>query len=144
MAPTPAEFDLAYQYWMDQHDGIPPSAVAYLTKEACQLKVQNLVTALDSVSGALEMLKNDPGVLRFKEETVAGSYAAWVRKFEGDDAKALELCIRAPMILALKAKVVDEIKPSDVAQTIFFSYFAVAFRAPTKLLQMVIKPLFNL
>ena len=144
IAPTPAEFDLAYQYWMDQHAGIPTTAQAYLTKEACQVKVQNLVTALNNVNGALEMLKNDPGVLRFKDETVSGSYAAWVRKFDGDETKALELCIRAPMILALKSKVVDEIKESDVAQTIFFSYFAVAFRIPTKFIQSLIKPLFNL
>ena len=129
---------------MELNDSIPPTAPAYLTEDACQKKFINLVTAVNSVDGALEMLKSDSGVLRFKEETVSGSYAAWVRKFDGDDAKTLELCIRAPMILALKAKVIDEIKDSDVAQTIFFSYFAVIFRAPTKLLQALIKPLFNL
>lgn len=144
MKPTADEFDLAYQCWMELNDGIPATAPAYLTKEACNGKFQNLVNAVYSVDGALEMLKSDPGVLRFREETVVGSYAAWVRKFDGDETKAMELCIRAPMILALKEKVVDATKPSDLSQTIFFSYFAVAFRGPTKFLQMLIKPLFKL
>ena len=144
MQPSAAQYNFAYDCWMDQNDGVPVTAPAYLTKEACDGKFQNLVNAVNSIDGALEMLKNDPGVLRFREETVVGSYAAWVRKFDGDESKALELCIRAPMILALKEKVVDATKPSDLSQTIFFSYFAVAFRGPTKFLQMLIKPLFRL
>ena len=144
MQPSAAEFNFAYECWMDQNDGVPVTAPAYLTKEACDGKFQNLVNAVNSIDGALEMMKNDPGVLRFREETVVGSYAAWVRKFDGDETKAMELCIRAPMILALKEKVVDATKPSDLSQTIFFSYFAVAFRGPTKFLQMLIKPLFKL
>jgi hypothetical protein len=139
--PTTSQYDLAYEYWMDLNDVVPPTAAAYLTRDACQAKFQNLVNAVKNVDGALAMVKNDPGVLRFKEETVSGSYAAWVRKFEGDGAKAMELCIRAPMILALKEKVVDATKPSDMAQTVFFSYFAVAFRGPTRALQQLIKPL---
>jgi hypothetical protein len=142
-SPSTADNDLAYEYWMDLNDVIPSTAPAFLTKDACIRKFQNLVVATGSVDGALDMLKNDPGVLRFKEETVSESYAAWVRKFDGDKEKTLELCIRAPMILALKAKVVDATKESDVYQTIFFSYFAVAFRAPTKFLQTLIKPLFK-
>lgn len=142
-SPTIADNDLAYEYWMDLNDVIPSTAPAFLTKDACIRKFQNLVVATGTTNGALAMLKNDPGVLRFKEETVTESYAAWVRKFDGDKEKTLELCIRAPMILALKAKVVDSTKESDVYQTIFFSYFAVAFRAPTKLLQTLIKPLFK-
>jgi hypothetical protein len=141
LSPSATENDLAYEYWMDMNDMIPPTAPAFLTKEGCIKKFQNLVEATGNINGALAMLKNDPGVLRFREETVVESYAAWKRKFDGDESKTLELCIRAPMILALKAKVVDATKESDVAQTIFFSYFAVAFRGPTKLLQMLIKPL---
>ena len=55
---------------MDQNDGVPVTAPAYLTKEACDGKFQNLVNAVNSIDGALEMMKNDPGVLRFREETV--------------------------------------------------------------------------
>lgn len=141
LSPSATENDLAYEYWMDMNDMIPPTAPAFLTKEGCINKFQNLVVATGNIDGALAMLKNDPGVLRFREETIVESYAAWKRKFDGDETKTLELCIRAPMILALKAKVVDATKESDVAQTIFFSYFAVAFRGPTKFLQMLIKPL---
>jgi hypothetical protein len=63
------------------------------------------VKAVNSVEGALAIMNNDASVLRFREETIAQSYEAWVRKFDGDSSKALDLVIRAPMILAIKAKV---------------------------------------
>jgi hypothetical protein len=103
---TAAEADLAYEYWMDDMKGIPETAPAYLSREQLTGKFDNLVKTVNSVEGALAMLKNDASVLKFQEERISESYAAWCRRLEGDDAKALELCIRAPMILALKAKVV--------------------------------------
>eukprot|EP00596_Hydrurales_sp_CCMP1899_P002905 CAMPEP_0119035318 /NCGR_PEP_ID=MMETSP1177-20130426/2247_1 /TAXON_ID=2985 /ORGANISM="Ochromonas sp, Strain CCMP1899" /LENGTH=84 /DNA_ID=CAMNT_0006993371 /DNA_START=367 /DNA_END=621 /DNA_ORIENTATION=+ len=81
-------------------------------------------------------MNNDASVLRFREETIAQSYEAWVRKLDGDSSKALDLVIRAPMILAIKAKAVDQ---GELGQTIFFSYVTVVFRAPTKALQMLLK-----
>ena len=142
--PTVVECDLAYDSWMKLYDTIPMTAPNYLTKEACIKKFRNLAKASGDSAGALAMVANDPGVLRFKEETVSESYSAWLRKFDGDKQKTLELCVRAPMILALKSKVVDEAKEADVYQTIFFSYVAVVFRGPTKALQMLLKLIFRL
>lgn len=141
--PTVLECDLAYDSWMKLYDTIPMTAPNYLTKEACIKKFCNLAKASGDTVGALAMVANDPGVLRFREETVSESYSAWLRKFDGDEQKTLELCVRAPMILALKSKVVDEAKESDVYQTIFFSYVAVVFRGPTKALQMLLKVIFR-
>jgi hypothetical protein len=84
---------------------MPVTAPSYLTRESCNIKFQNLVKAVNSVEGALAIMNNDASVLRFREETIAQSYEAWVRKLDGDSSKALDLVIRAPMILAIKAKV---------------------------------------
>jgi len=126
----------AYQYWLSLNSRMPVTAPSYLTRESCNIKFQNLVKAVNSVEGALAIMNNDASVLRFREETIAQSYEAWVRKLDGDSSKALDLVIRAPMILAIKAKAVDQ---GELGQTIFFSYVTVVFRAPTKALQMLLK-----
>lgn len=105
LSPSVDDSEKAYQFWMILNDRMPETAPSYLNRISCDIKFKNLVKAVNSVEGALAIMNNDASVLRFREETIVQSYEAWVRKLDGDSSKALELVIRAPMILAIKAKV---------------------------------------
>lgn len=128
----------AYDAWFSLNGRMKETAPNYLTKEKAKVKFANVVTAVGSVEDALRIVKTDPTVLNYREATVSEAFAAWSVALDSNE-KTVELCVRNPPVLSFRADAIENINPGDLAQTQFWSYFAVATRPLTVGLQKLIR-----
>ncbi|KAJ1383806.1 hypothetical protein B484DRAFT_460156 [Ochromonadaceae sp. CCMP2298] len=142
VGPSAEQHATAFKYWVDLNGSMKETAPNFLTTEKCRSKFGSLAATVGTIEGALLITQADPGILNFSEERVAESYAAWCAKLESPE-KVLELCIRNPPVLSLRARAVEQTTTGDVAQTIFWSYFAVTTRPVSLALGKAIRSIIN-
>jgi hypothetical protein len=140
--PSAEQHATAFGYWFDLNGRMKPTAPNFLTAEKCAIKFASLAATVGTVEGALDITKTDPTILNYDVLRVEESYAAWCLKLESPE-KVLELCKRNPPVLSLRARAVETTGPGDVAQTIFWSYFAVATRPLSLSLGKAIRSFIN-
>ena len=132
--------DNAYEIWNNANDFLPESAPSYLSSRDVHIKFSQISNILKSPEQALILINNDPTVFSFSIDRIKESYEAWCEKLESEE-KALMLVQMNPPILALSEKNVLEAGPDLIAQTYFWSYYAVATRPLGKAILQLLKPL---
>jgi hypothetical protein len=129
----------AYEAWQNINSWMKTTAPNYLTAEECSTKFQSLAVTVKSTSDALSIVKTDPTVLNYNAERVSEAYRAWLDKFEGKEQDIMALILRNPPILSLSGKSISSCGPSEIAQTQFWSYFAVVTRPLTVGIQKIFR-----
>lgn len=127
----------AYEAWLELFGWMKTSAPNFLTKQECSENFKNLAETIKSVNDALNIIKVDPTVLNYKKDRVTESYNAWLTKFDDNHDRLQELILRNPPILSLSEVAITACGPPEIAQTLFWSYFAVMTRPLTLGIQKI-------
>ena len=132
--------DNAYEIWSNANDFLPESAPSYLSQNDVNIKFSEISNILKSPEQAIILINNDPTVFSFSIDRIKESYEAWCEKLESEE-KALKMVQMNPPLLALSEKNVLDAGPDLIAQTYFWSYYAVATRPVGKAILQLLKPL---